>query len=78
MSHYAKLATLTFRIIAVSLLVYALLALFVLAKLAAGPGSSAMLLPGVAALVVAILLYLAAPPLGRLAARGLTDLDRTP
>lgn len=77
MSHYAKLATLAFRVVAVMLLAYGLLASVVLARVAVGVRSAAMMLPGVAAFVIAMLLYFAAPFLGRFAALGLNPPDRT-
>lgn len=76
MNHYAKLAALVFRVIAVLMVVYAVFSAVLIGRLmfrvaGMGHGASALVFtPIVAGFVVALLLYLGAPALGRVAARG--------
>lgn len=71
MSHYAKLATLAFRVVAVVLFLYAIAGSLLLAGVTRYRGAFEMLLPVVAGVMVGGILYLTAPVLGRIAAAGL-------
>jgi len=78
MNHYAKLATVAFRVVAIILLGYALLGSLFLAFFAAGTGIGAFLVPAIGGLLLAIVLFLAAPILGRVAALGMAPVADVP
>lgn len=78
MSHDAKMATLVFRVISVLLFGYGLWAFFVAAKFAAGMGVPFQRAPGVLPFLLAIVLFLVAPLLGRLAAAWLPPTAAPP
>jgi hypothetical protein len=81
MSHYAKLATLAFRVVSIVLAFYAILGFLLAAKFASSMGVAGMTSPGflfvpLGGLVIATLLYVSAPFLGRFAASGLGTPER--
>jgi hypothetical protein len=78
MSHDAKTAALVFRVISVLLFGYGLGAFLVAAKFAAGLGAPFLLAPGVLTFMLAIVIFLVAPLLGRLAAAGLPPTAAPP
>jgi hypothetical protein len=75
MSHYANLATLGFRVLAIFALCYsgAWVAIALCTAVVTGPGALLMVVPFVVLLPLGIALYRTAPRLGRLAARGIGD-----
>lgn len=73
MSHYANLAAVAFRVIAVSLLGYGVATFALAASLALAVGAPAVLLSAGYLLLPGVCLYFAAPLLGRIAVHGIGD-----
>ena len=75
MSHYAKLAAIALRVISIILFIYALVGLLFMASVASrvptGMPLSTMIMPALGEIIVAVLIFVAAPKLGRFVANGL-------